>query len=167
MSWYGHSERAIWAPWCDKEERYHVNPFYGYCEILNGTQIVKEGEVGELVGTAFWMFDTPFIRYRTHDFAEKGPSYCEKCGRQFQLLNYIDGRLSEIIIGKTGRRISLTVFAGSIMHGKIFEHIKQFRFIQKIIGEVVLAIVPSENFVQEELAHLENGLKRFLGDDFN
>lgn len=166
MSWYGHSERAIWAPWCEKEERYHLNPFYGYNEILKGVEDVDEGEVGELVGTAFWMFGTFFIRYRTNDFAEKGPNHCEKCGRQFQLLNHVDGRMSEIIISKTGRRISLTVFAGSIMHGKTFEHIKQFRFIQKEEGAVVLAVVPAKDFSQEDLINLDKSINEFLKDDF-
>lgn len=166
MSWYGHTERAIWAPWCEEEERYHLNPFYGYAEILNESEPVNEGEIGELVGTAFWMFGTPFIRYRTNDFAEKGPDHCEKCGRQFQLINHIDGRLSEIIVGRTGRRISLTVFAGSIMHGKTFDHIKQFRFIQHEAGNIVLAIVPSELFSDDDKTHLEAEMKHFLGDDF-
>ena len=166
MSWYGHTERAIWAPWCEKEERYHLNPFYGYCEILQGDRPVLEGEVGELVGTSFWMFGTPFIRYRTNDFAEKGPDHCEKCGRQFQLLNYVDGRLSEIIVGKTGRRISLTVFAGSIMHGRTFEHISQFRFIQRELGKLQLAIIPTIDYNEDDGRHLADGVSRFLGDDF-
>ncbi len=166
MSWYGHTERAIWAPWCEKEERYHLNPFYGYNEILNGDKPVNEGEVGELVGTAFWMFGTPFIRYRTNDFAEKGPDHCEKCGRHFQLLNYVDGRLSEIIIGKTGRRISLTVFAGSIMHGSTFDHVSQFRFIQYEVGKVKLALVPTTDYNEEDEQYLEENLRKFLGDDF-
>ena len=166
MSWYGHSERAIWAPWCEHEERYHLNPFYGYNEILRGDRLVNEGEVGELVGTAFWMFGTPFIRYRTNDFAEKGPNCCEKCGRQFQLLNHIDGRLSEIIIGNTGRRISLTVFAGSIMHGNVFDHIKQFRFVQHEAGKLQLSIIPTDDYDNEDEMHLSDAVKAFLGDDF-
>ena len=166
MSWYGHTERALWAPWCEKEECYHLNPFYGYGEILNGDKDVEEGEVGELVGTAFWMFGTPFIRYRTNDFAEKGQDHCDRCGRQFQMINHIDGRLSEIIIGKTGRRISLTVFAGSIMHGKTFDHIRQFRFIQKEKGRLILTIVPSDAFDDDDLVFLKQGLNNFLGEDF-
>ena len=167
MSWYGHTERAIWAPWCEKEERYHLNPFYGYNEILQGDRPVNEGEVGEMVGTAFWMFGTLFIRYRTNDFAEKGPDHCEKCGRHFQLLNFVDGRLSEIIIGKNGRRISLTVFAGSIMHGKTFDHIKQFRFIQYEAGKLILAIVPTEDYCEADEMHLAESVKKFLGNDFS
>lgn len=166
MSWYGHSERAIWAPWCEQEQRYHLNPFYGYSEIIQGNRPVNKGEVGELVGTAFWMFGTPFIRYRTNDFAEKGPDHCDKCGRQFQLLNYVDGRLSEIIIGKTGRRISLTVFAGSIMHGHTFDHISQFRFVQYEAGKLQLAIIPTDEFDDTDEEHLEESVNSFLGDDF-
>lgn len=166
MSWYGHTERVLWAPYCEEEEKYHLCPFYGYAELLDGDREVNEGEVGEMVGTSFWMFGTPFIRYRTNDFAEKGATSCEKCGRQFQLLSYIDGRLSEIIIGKTGRRISLTVFAGSIMHGKTFEHISQFRFIQDTPGILRLAILPNSDFSEVDMSHLDNSLKTFLGDDF-
>ena len=166
LSWYGHTERAIWAPWCEKEEKYHLNPFYGFTEILNGEEDVEEGQVGELVGTSFWVYGTPFIRYRTNDFAEKGSSICEKCGRNFQLINHIDGRLAEVIVGKTGRRISLTVFAGSIMHGKAFEHIKQFRFVQEERGVVKLLIVTNSQFSNEDKIHIENSVISFLGDDF-
>ena len=167
MSWYGHSERAIWAPWCEYEERYHLNPFYGYTEILKGDKEVNEGEVGELVGTSFWMYGTPFIRYRTNDYAEKGPNCCERCGRNMQLLNMVEGRSSEIIVGRSGRRISLTVFAGSIMHGKTFDHIRQFRFIQYKEGELKLAIIPSNNFNSEDEGHLKESVSKFLGEDFD
>lgn len=167
VSFYGHTERAIMAPWCEKDEKYHINPFYGYTEILNDkNQEVKEGEIGELVGTSFWMFGTPFIRYKTNDFAEKGVSRCEKCGRNFQILNSIDGRLSEIIIGKTGRRISLTVFAGSVMHGETFDHIKQFRFVQKEKGKVSLKVIPDSRFGETDMKRLDNSLRAFLSDDF-
>lgn len=168
VSFYGHTERAIMAPWCEKEEKYHLNPFYGYAEILDkNNHEVAEGAIGELVGTSFWMFGTPFVRYRTNDFAEKGPGYCEKCGRKFQIINKIDGRLSEIIIGKTGRRISLTVFAGSVMHGEIFDHIKQFRFVQKEKGVIILKVIPDSLFNDKEMQRLEDSLKRFFSNDFD
>lgn len=167
MSWYGHSERAIWAPWCEKVQKYHLNPFYGFTEILNGNFEVNEGEIGELVGTAFWMYGTPFIRYKTGDFAEKGASTCKECGRNFQLINYVDGRKAEIIIGKTGRRVSLTVFAGSIMHGHTFEKVRQFRFYQEKEGIITLFIVPLSDFSELDGEQIAKSIKSFLGDDFN
>lgn len=167
FGWYGHSERAVFSPWCEKSQKYHLNPFYGFTELLNGNTEVSEGEVGEIVGTSFWMYGTLFIRYRTGDFAEKGPSICPDCGRQYQLMNYIDGRKAEIIVGRDGRRISLTVFAGSIMHGRSFEHIKQFRFYQDEIGKIILYIVPFTGYSKEDEVQIDQSMSKFLGDDFD
>jgi len=164
MCWYGHTERAIWAPWCEQEEKYHINPFYGFTEIIGkNDQEVKQGEIGELVGTSFWMFGTPFIRYRTMDFAYKGKYGCEKCGRNFQLIDQIDGRLSEIIISKTGRRISMTAIN---MHDETFDEIEQFRFIQFEPGLIQLSIVPKQNFTPDHKIKIEKSIQNKLGNDF-
>lgn len=166
MHWYGHAERAVWAPWCEKEEKFHVNPFYGYCEILNGDCPVEIGETGEIVGTSFWMYGTLFIRYRTKDFAIKGNNRCNHCGREFDLIEKIDGRLQEYLVGNTGRKVSISVWDCHFMHGKVFEHIAHFRFIQYEKGKITLAIVPGVNYTNEEEDDLLIRLKEFFGNDF-
>lgn len=164
LSWYGHAERAIWAPWCEQEEKYHLCPFYGYTEILNANHAyVKEGDSGELIGTSFWMKATPFIRYRTLDYATKGTLGCPKCGRKFQMLNSIDGRLQEIIISKSGRRISMTALN---MHDNTFDEVSQFRFIQNCPGELILKVVPKSNFSVESERKIINSIGQKLGEDF-
>jgi len=76
FSWYGHAEQVILAPWCEHTNKNHLWPFYGYTEILDEKdEAVKEGEEGELIGTSFHSFITPFIRYRTMDRAIKGQWY--------------------------------------------------------------------------------------------
>lgn len=166
FSFYGLSEHTVFADWCEGDAKYHINPFYGYTELLDGDQPVAQGEVGEIVGTSFWNKGTMFIRYRSNDFAKLGPVGCECCGRNFQMLESIDGRLAEFIVGKTGRRISLTVFAGSIMHGENFTHVKQFRFIQFAEGELVLAVVPTQDYSEQDKRRLEASVNDFLGNDF-
>jgi phenylacetate-CoA ligase len=71
-TWYGHSEKLILAAESAHCENYHVNPFYGYAEIINsnGDVVNTPGEWGELVGTGFMNTKMPFIRYRTEDEAE-------------------------------------------------------------------------------------------------
>ena len=167
MSFYGLTEHTVFASWCEKSELYHVNPIYGYTELVKDGFPVSSGEVGEIVGTSFWNKGTIFIRYRTNDYASLNHVGCEKCGCNWPVLKSIDGRLAEIIVGRIGRRISLTVFAGSIMHGKNFEHIKQFRFIQYVPGELILAVVPTEGFTCEDKCRLEGAISSFLGDDFS
>lgn len=164
MSWYGHTERAIWAPWCDHEEKFHVSPFYGYTEILDGNNIeIEEGETGELVGTSFWMKATPFIRYKTLDYATKGALGCQKCGRRFQIIDSIDGRLQEIIISKSERRISMTAIN---MHDNTFDEVSQFRFIQDRPGELILTVVPKATFTFESEQKIINSIRKKIGDDF-
>lgn len=165
MSWYGHTEMSIWAPWCEKTEKFHVSPFYGLTEILDSNNNeVNENEIGELVGTSFWMKATPFIRYKTMDHAEKGKFGCYKCGRKFQLLNSIDGRLQEIIISKKGRRISMTAIN---MHDETFNAIRQFRFVQNREGHIKLKIVPKADYNTKNKRDIFNSIMRKLGDDFD
>lgn len=166
MHWYGHAERAIWAPWCETDERFHVCPFYGIAEVINESREVGEGEVGELVGTSLWNFATPFIRYRTNDYAEKGVKGCNHCGRQFQLLNRIEGRLQEYLIGSTGRKIAFSVFDGSFMHSDAFMKVNKYRFIQYEPGKLILAIIPFEGFSDSDEKALTTIINNYLGEDF-
>jgi len=160
---YGQAEEVILAPWCQHERKYHVWPFYGYHEILNGrNEIIKEGEIGELIGTSFWSFGTPFIRYRTMDKAQKDKWGCCKCGRQFPLISVIEGRLQEVIISGTGRRISM---AAINMHTNVFDHLYQFQFYQEKPGEIIFKIVPKSFYTEFDQVKIEHELLKKLGKD--
>ncbi len=163
FAWYGHAEKVILAPWCDGQQKYHAWPFYGLTEILgtDGAE-VEEGEIGELVGTSFHNSVTPFIRYRTLDYARKGPHRCSTCGRQFQLLDAVIGRSHEFIVTSTGRHISMTAIN---MHDDIFDGLRQFQFAQTKMGEVTFCYVPKTQLPREELDRIRRGLMVKLGDD--
>lgn len=164
MHWYGHSECVVWAPWCSALEQFHLCPFYGHTEILGaGDQEVGVGQVGELVGTSFWMRATPFIRYRTMDYAVKGEEACSACGRQFQLLRSIDGRLREMVVSANGQHISMTAIN---MHDDTFDDVAQFRFVQHLPGRLVLQIVRKESYGPAAEARMRANLMSKLGADF-
>jgi len=163
FAWYGHAEQAIFAPECEHSEQYHIWPFYGLAEILNeqGNE-TDEGKVGELIGTSFWSFATPFIRYRTMDMAAKGDFGCDKCGREFQLLRRIEGRLQEIIVTGTGRYISM---AAINMHSDVFDNLKQFQFYQDQSGQVTFKIVKKDSYTDKDTALIQRELMKKLGED--
>ena len=163
FAWYGHAEQVVLAPWCEKVDIFHAWPFYGYTELINhDNQPINIGQVGEIVGTSFWNYGTPFIRYRTMDFAESGGIGCNLCKREFPIFTKIEGRLQEFIISATGRYISMTAIN---MHSDIFDDVRQFQFYQDHPGKVILKIVPKQNFSEISSQKIFNIIKSKLSSD--
>jgi len=163
FEWYGQSESVILATMCEYSDQYHIWPFYGLTEVYDDNGVEpKRGEVGELVGTSFWNYATPFIRYRTLDTAKMGEFGCDKCHRRFQLLDRIEGRLQEMIVTKSGRYITMTAIN---MHSDIFDHVKQFQFYQREPGRLVLNIVKKENYIDRDTDKIRSELMHKLGED--
>lgn len=164
FAWYGHCEKAVLAPWCEKARTFHCWPFYGRTEIVDTDgREVAEGEEGEIVGTSFHQRLTPFIRYRTMDRAVKGPPSCAQCGRQFPQLTRIGGRAQEVIVTRTGRYISMTAIN---MHDDIFDGLRQFQFQQDKNGEVTFNYVSkAATLATSEQDKIRHGLSAKLGED--
>jgi phenylacetate-CoA ligase len=162
---YGATERVVVAANCERNSRFHIYPQYGITEILDQKgKDVPQGESGEIVGTGFWNLSTPFIRYRTLDFAKRGKEYCDACKRNYQLLDKIDGRLQEFIVSKTSKLVSMTAIN---MHDDIFDNLKQFRFKQEERGKVVFQYVPKDKFTDESRRKILKGLEDKLQDNFD
>ncbi|MCS6801249.1 MAG: phenylacetate--CoA ligase family protein [Chloroflexota bacterium] len=165
FSHYGHYELAVLAGYCEYEDTYHVLPFYGYAELVDraGNPVTTPGQVGEIVATSFLMKATPFIRYRTRDFAVYGGRGCRSCGRPYDIWTRIEGRLQEFIVTATGRLISMTAIN---FHDDIFDAVQQFQFYQNAPGRVTLRLVPRPEGVSEEvLADIRRRLLVKLGND--
>lgn len=163
FAWYGHSEQAAFAPWCPGSRLYHVQPLYGYVELLrdDGSE-TQEGEEGEIVATAFHNPCTPLIRYRTMDRAVRGPAVCEACGHRHLLFSRILGRSHELIVTATGRLISMTAIN---MHDDIFDPLRQFQFFQKERGKVVFRYVSKTPLTAPQEHRIRQGLLTKLGND--
>ena len=163
FGWYGHAEQVVLAPWCENSEQYHVWPFYGIVEVLDsGGKEVSRGGIGEIVGTSFWNYATPFIRYQTSDRAMKNGWGCEECGRQFLILDSIEGRLQEMIVTETGRYITMTAIN---MHSDVFDNVRQFQFYQDTRGKVVFRVLRKDTYTKDDTEKIERELKKKLGDD--
>lgn len=165
FGWYGQTEKVILAAMCPFSDEFHISPFYGYTEIFNKDKNeVKKGEQGELIGTSFWNYSTPFIRYRTMDLAKKGHFGCDKCHLQFQLLTNIEGRLQDTLISQNGRRIPLP---STSIHSNVFDQIKQFQFHQTIPGSVILRVIPKKTYTNRDTSKVRNEIMKKLGHDMN
>ena len=116
-----------------------------------------------MIGTSFWNYATPLIRYKTQDFAVVDSYKCNAYGKNRKLLKSIDGRLQELVVSKTKKLISMTAIN---MHDEIFDDLTQFRFYQDTEGDLIFKYIAQKNVnVRESIIY--SGLKNKLRDDFN
>lgn len=153
FSFYGHSERLIFAGECEYSRKYHVNPIYGIAEIVDSKgRTVQEGELGELVGTGFTNKCMPLIRYKTGDIASFSKEQSCKCGRNHKLIEKVEGRWKqEMLVKEDGTLFSMTALN---LHSEVYSKMKKFKFYQDTVGEVTMNIVPTKDLKEEDILKL-------------
>lgn len=80
------------------------NPDSGILELLDtDLNPISPGKAGEIVLTGLHNYDQPLIRYRIGDYAKMSMDQSLKCGRVMPVIESIEGRLEDEILGKDGR----------------------------------------------------------------
>jgi len=148
---------------CEESTLYHIFPEYGIVELIgrDGQPVEEPGVMGEVVATNLTNYVCPLIRYRTMDLATAAEGTCT-CGRQYPLLERVEGRLQEFIV--TGRGDLLSGITMNI-DTDAFDNVKQFQFYQERVGEVILNIVKKPAFDDSDAEYLYQEVSRSCGDD--
>jgi len=147
-NWYGHSEKLVLAGYCKNTNYYHIEPAYGYFELVDesGNVIKTPGQTGEIVGTSFHNHGMPFVRYRTGDFADYIGSYCSACNRQVPIIGNIKGRWSgDKIYNSDGTFITTTALN---LHSSLYKVINGLQYIQKEKGLLEVLVIKSSDYRQ-------------------
>ena len=165
FSWYGNSEQTVLAGECEESTRYHIFPEYGIVELIgrDGLPVEGPGAMGEVVATNLTNFVCPLIRYRTMDVAVASEKQCS-CGRQYPLLEKVEGRLQEFIVTRDGNLISVTPIN---YESEAFENIRQFQLYQEEMGELIMKVVKKPAYTEEDTRQLTRELRWQLGDEVN
>ena len=150
---YGHVEGCALFGYCEQSSDYHIQLEYGNVEILNGGgEPAAPGEVGEIVATNFENKALPLIRYRTGDLAEPSERTCT-CGRQYPLVEKIQGREGDYIRTPSGKDHSPTVIE-FVMDKVLLEGCEGFadlQIVQRQVDEVLVKVVAGKRFTQAGL----------------
>ena len=158
---YGHTEGCTVGISCDKSRLMHFIPQVGVLELLkpDGTQVTEEGAMGEMVVTGFNNAMFPLIRYRTFDMGVLTKQKCP-CGRNFMMLNRVEGRVQDYAINKSLEPIPVApaVFNYNDMN---WIGIKEFRVRQDIPGKLTFMIVREPGALESELMMQARLLKAF------
>ena len=154
VNWYGHSECVVHAGQLPDDHRYHLFPFYGYCELLDdeGRPVTTPGQSGRIVTTSFDNHVMPLIRYDTGDRAVyDGETVVD--GYRCLSLSAIDGRNQDFIVLADGNLVSLTAFIFG-QHLAAFAKVRELQLQQDKAGEVVVRVVRRAGFSPADEAQL-------------
>ena len=158
FDWYGMEERVIAAAECEQHSGLHVFTDYCIVETLQQDKPVT-GVEGEIVSTRLDNFAMPLIRYRTGDMGTLSTTPCA-CGRNLPLLHLHGGRDRNLLIGRNGELISITVV--DIPHATA--QVEQFQFLQQTQGEALLRIVRKSGYSDHDFEQIQQELReKFAG----
>jgi len=146
VSWYGHTERCILA--YEKKEKFVYEPFhtYGYTEIIDNNGIY------ELIGTSYYNFASPLIRYNTNDIITE-PIIPDSIIKSFKIK---EGRSGEFVLDKDNKKISLTGFIFG-RHHEIFNYSKFIQVKQIIPGKIEIHYVADSIPVEKASEFFDKG----------
>ncbi len=161
LGWYGHGEISALGGECECSTDYHMFPSYGITELVDASNnsITKPGVLGEIVATGFNNNVMPLVRYKTGDMGVLAEGSCQ-CGRQWQRLSKVEGRKQELVVTADGKVITLTALVFG-QHYKAFSNIIRMQLAQKVPGEIVIRIEPSEMY---SVRNDEKDIKRKIDD---
>lgn len=156
---YGAVEGCMFASQCEYG-RYHVSPEVGVVEILDAEgNPSPPGMLGEVVCTGLQNTLQPLIRYRIGDAARWSVDQSCACGRQFPILDSIEGRFEDICYTPDGRQMLRfdTVFKG-------VANLKEAQVIQQSLYLFIINVVPGEGFDGQDIKRLESNMRLHAGD---
>lgn len=148
---------------CKNTNYFHMFPQFGIVELIgkDGKQIKNEDEIGEIVGTGLHNYNFPFIRYKTGDLGVYTSQQCS-CGCHYPLLKRIEGRTQEFALSKTNQPIPLTGTYDLV--AKSSQNIKECQFYQDTAGTLILNIVKTQNFTDNDNQMIQKNFHKLFGN---
>lgn len=152
FSWLGLAEHTVLAGECENSHDLHLFSEHSYVELVDhsGKIISENGITGELIGTSFHNYVTPFIRYKTGDMASySNKSECS-CGRNYLRIKDVHGRTHDFVYNKNSEKFP--VRPGQLnIHGNIWVKVRRLQIVQNEIGELIIKVEKSGNFSEEDI----------------
>ncbi|WP_409228221.1 phenylacetate--CoA ligase family protein [Gudongella sp. SC589] len=157
-STYGLGEVGMFAVECEFGN-YHIIPTH-YVEVLKSNgDIAPDGEIGEIVVTDYNSSKFPYIRYATGDLGILKNNNSCKCNMKTPYLTEIIGRVEDYVLTKDGRKITRLTQIVKPAIG-----IKASQIIQNSKDNILIKVVPAENFDPQSMELVLNNAKEFVGD---
>jgi len=142
ISFYGHTERCVLAAERSEKGFFDVYQTYGHAEV-NG-----DGREGSLIGTSYYNYASPLVRYDTGDLIDPVVE-----GRILTGFSISKGREGEFIIDRYGHKVFLTAFIFG-RHHPVFNYAAHVQVRQVKPGEAELLVTARESLSAGEALSL-------------
>jgi len=157
---YNHYGSVEWVAAINECEagNLHITPEFGIIEILDEKgKPVPRGQVGEMVCTGLLNYGMPLIRYRTGDLGLFPEQYNDcPCGKTLPILESLEGRKASFLSLPGGGSVGSAALS-TAFHA---EYILESQLIQDSLSEIILKIVVSEKFNDNDKNYLLSELEK-------
>ncbi len=161
---YGCREFGTIAHECEKHEGYHINMERFFLEVIGEDGMpVKSGKSGEIVITDLDNYCFPFIRYKIGDIAVCSDSICS-CGRGLPLLEKIEGRAFDMIIGPNGNKVAGTFWTLAL---RSVSGVKNFQIEQTDVNNIKIRLIQNHSYSDKSEKKIFSIIKKKLGSEIN
>lgn len=120
---------------------------------------VEPGKSGLVVITDLNNFSMPRLRYLLGDVAALSAESC-KCGRNLPLIEKIQGREDDIFVSLNGNYVHAVYFCNL---ARSYPSIRQFQIIQQTRRDMLLKIIKSDSFKENEVQSYINEIYKLMG----
>lgn len=151
---YSHAENAVMI--CEKPDhkKYQMEDYF-YPELIEAEHIERNSSYGELVGTSFYNYAMPLIRYKTRDYI----ALSESSKSAFREVESIEGRMDDYLLLPDGRKIYFA--EGALTYAK---GVVAAQYIQDKKDHISVNLVVDNEFSTEYYSEIEKGLRKRIGD---
>jgi phenylacetate-CoA ligase len=156
--YYSHHESVALITECSNQIK-HLNEEFSYNEFIIDE---KNNNIATLVGTGFYNYGMPLIRYKVDDLVELYDEFygCQ-CGVEFRKIKRIIGRQNDFIQTPDGRVL------GNVMEHAIdrAKGVSSSQCVQDEINHVYINLIVEEEFEESSFSVIREDLQKRIGDD--
>ena len=159
FEYYGGGECNSIAYECPQHHGLHVTMENVIVEVVSDGKPVSPGGEGSILVTDLHNYAMPFIRYANGDLGVVSDRICP-CGRALLLLQSVEGRITDVIVTKSG-------FVSSPIVTTVFKNlpVRQYQVVQESREKVVIKIVKGDGYSSRDTDYILGTLQRYLGKD--
>lgn len=156
---YGGRDFGVVGAECEAHSGMHIFSPHVYVERLRA-EGAAPGDPDEIIVTQLDNPGAPFIRYRTEDLGVFSERTCP-CGRTWPILERVEGRLTDLLLGTNGR----------VLSGLFFPHffkdldVGEFLVIQEALGLLRVRLTGGPGYTAHTERRIREVVRHYLGDD--